>query len=165
MNALVSLREAHAVVAVQCTVRRVTSRLFKILFTEDFEYAELQNGLVMILWGLWMLLFTEPDAAFVEAYRAMLSQAPEALWASLFLLIGVTKLYALLWEVTPLRKAASMLAFVYWFFTFLTIAVASPYTFAVPVTFIFSVSAVWSHVRVSGDKKNNGRSSSRPGPA
>jgi hypothetical protein len=143
------IREDHVKRILMQAIARVTRRLWAVLFTKDFEYSELQNGAVMIMWGGWMLCFASTDQAFAAAIGVMNMLAPEGLWAGMFILIGMLKLYGLLWEVMFARRAASMLAFVYWFFIFLTLVTTSPYLFAVPVTLILSLSAVWGHIRLA----------------
>lgn len=127
----------------------VLSRIRTILFAQDFEYSEFQNGVVMLLWGIWMLIFVNHDPAFSQAITILGDEAQEGLWATVFVAIGAYKLYGVLWEIRFARRAASMLAFVYWFYIFLTLVTTSPYLFAVPITLMFALSAVWGHIRLA----------------
>lgn len=146
---VIESREDHVRHFVEQLLSRVFGRLWAVLFTKDFEYSELQNGVVMTLWGLWMLVFADNDAAFSQAISIMSGVAPEDLWAAMFVAIGVLKLYGLLWDVLKVRRAASMLAFVYWFYIFLALVTTSPGLFAVPISLTFALSAVWGHARLS----------------
>lgn len=142
-------REDHVRHFVEKLLARVFGRLWAVLFTKDFEYSELQNGVVMTLWGLWMLAFSAEDQAFSQAISILNGIAPEDVWSTMFVSIGLLKLYGLLWEVLKVRRAASMLAFVYWFYIFLALVSTSPQLFAVPISLIFALSAVWGHTRLS----------------
>jgi hypothetical protein len=146
---VIESREDHVRHFVEKLFSRVFGRLWAVLFTKDFEYSELQNGVVMTLWGAWMLGFSDHDAAFSKAIGIMNDIAPEDLWAGMFVAIGMLKLYGLLWDVLAVRRAASMLAFVYWFYIFLALVTTSPQLFAVPVSLTFALSAVWGHTRLS----------------
>ncbi len=146
---IIESREDHVRHLVEKLMARVFGRLWAVLFTKDFEYSELQNGVVMTLWGLWMLLFTADDQAFSQAIAVLNSFAPEDVWSCMFIVIGLLKLYGLLWEVLKVRRAASMLAFVYWFYIFLALVSTSPQLFAVPISLTFALSAVWGHTRLS----------------
>ena len=122
-------------------------RLREILLRQDFEFSELQGGLLEVIWGLWLLLPYYHDPPF-EIFRVLLATMRASVWSILFLGVGSCQLAALLARHYLMRRASVFVATMLWIFTALLLGLADWHILSFPLASAFAIGSAWGFLRI-----------------
>ena len=132
----------------------VSARLKKILISESADWAELQTGVMFVVWGIWFLTLHLSHVTGLKssiwAIQVLSEVAPITFWGVGFIVLGAATLYGVLLDVMKLRKFIAFISFIWWLELFL-ICLSSATLDAVltiPTTLVFALSSAWCHVRL-----------------
>lgn len=122
------------------------ARLLDILLNYDFEFAELEGGVLSLIWGVWMLLPISAD--WYSAFDILIQIAPGTVWATAFITIGAAQLYGVATRSYQVRRHATFFSLLLWLCTSLLVALIDWHIPTVPLTMAFSFGAAWGYVRI-----------------
>ena len=121
---------------------------FSVLLFAATEALEVLLGVLITLWGLWLL---NPQFAAFSAsktFDTMNQIAPEELWGFVAVVIGLTQLLGLVREDRKSRMVGSFFAFLFWLFLTLLFIASNPQTTGIVTYSVISLSAGWVYLRL-----------------
>ncbi len=129
--------------------RALLERIQEIVLKKDFEYAELQGGLVSVLWGIWFITLADKiDAQHMASYVTLMRFADHAVWGALFLILGLAQIYGLIRQVYRVRRTTSLFAVVVWLYVTILFGLEDWHALVFPTTAAFAVGAAWGFIRI-----------------
>jgi hypothetical protein len=130
---------------------KLLDHVIDLICRRDFEYAELQGGVIAVLWGVWLLnpwvqVFAD------DAWSRIAVIAPEHAWGGALVVIGLCQLVALLKQSYRWRRVGAISAAAVWLALGVLLALARPYRLGVPSAWMFFVGASWGYLRIGMSK-------------
>jgi hypothetical protein len=128
-----------------------------ILVGSATHIVEFGGGLIMLMWGLWLVLPIHVFTADPLLYRVMAELAPEWIWGLVGVVVGAGTVWVLLTDGRDGRARMALLHFIIWLFVCLFIGQSSGFrSTAVPIYGMLSLGAGWVYVRLERDKRRPG---------
>ena len=125
-----------------------------ILVGSATHIVEFGGGLIMLVWGLWLVLRLHVFAADPLLYHVMASLAPEWAWGAVGTTVGAITLWVLLTDGRTGRSRMALLHFVVWLFVCLFIGQSSGFrSTAVPIYGMLALGAGWVYIRLERDRR------------
>lgn len=115
-------------------------------------YPEWHNAVIAILWGLWVLNPWADAFANAPAFTITIRVAPEWMYGTVALGLGMSKAFALGSHRPFLRKQVALLLALFWFSISILVALSFPASVAVVVYFGYAGSCALAYLRLAGDK-------------
>lgn len=130
-------------------------RLWRVLHGQ-FDFAELQTGLLAVAFGAWLL---HPDWDTFDAspsFRGMAALAPEWIWGAAMLAMGLVQITGLAFDLMPLRKWGALVAVAAWTFLAVLFGISNIEDGVGVVYTIIALSAGWARLRMDDWPESRG---------
>lgn len=119
-----------------------------LFFDKDFEFTEIQNVTIKLLWGMWLLSPWWNTFANSVSFRAMSELANENVWGAGVVLIAVLHLAGLVFNIHFMRKYAIFAGFLFWLFVSIMLVRTNPSGTGTIIYPILTISTMWVYLRV-----------------
>ena len=120
--------------------------LLQILWRSKTETPEFFLSVGLTLWGFWLIL---PNDVFgLPSFYYFSIIARELLWGVVVFSTGLFGLFAVLTQITKLRRIFAFLSTFFWLLITSIFALSASSSTAVPIYFLFTVSSLWIFIRL-----------------
>jgi hypothetical protein len=122
-------------------------------FALQRKYLEFFPALFEVLWGLWILNPFENTFKITTAYRVMASIAPEWVWGTVILLIGIFQLVVIFTPNLRLRLASSVACLFVFIVLALLILAGNVGSVTIPSYLVFALCEWFAYTELLADIK------------
>lgn len=129
-------------------------RMFRKIVAAETKPLEIVVSVQSILWGIWMML---PISTFdsSKVFDVMRFWASENVWGAVICILGLVMLYTTHTGNRIRRKRIAVLSFFMWLMIDTAIWLSASYSTAAITNLIFVVSAGWSVISLTADKRGH----------
>lgn len=112
----------------------------------EYEFAEMQGGILAFCWGIWLLL--DGRETLTTVYHALCAVVPCPVWAAVFLLLGMVQLGGIALRSWRMRRDGALAACVLWLLSALLVGMADWHRPAFPFLLDFAAGSAWGYLRL-----------------
>lgn len=136
--------------------QRIARRFVWLVRDSEIEFAEVQSALALVLWGFWLWNPHWQTFASSKSFDAMAHIAPEWVWGSVMLAIGLLQIAAFVGEHIKIRVAACSGGAFIWTTITVMFAQANIASTGTPAYTLFTLSNLWALLRLARLARGNG---------
>lgn len=128
-------------------MKHMFKRLYDVLLVAHTELVEFNLGTLSIIFGLWIL---NPwfDTFTLPSFIAFIRFAPEWVWGTTSVVLGLYTHFALSTQEFILRRAAMFLNMVLWGAISYNFFASTPMSTGAGIYLVFSLMSLWIFVRL-----------------
>ena len=139
------------------SLRESIRRIWYIITESDMDFSEFQGAVLALMCGVWFSLpFYDNIAETFPVFRVLLSYAPNEIWASAFIVLGISRFIGLLSGLYRVRRGACICAIALWGFSSGLLAWGEWRAISVPFMASFFLSSILEYIRMGSRSGRNG---------
>lgn len=130
-------------------MKNVYAKLKHALVTYEIELVEIMSGIAAVSWGVWLI--NPALDTFITSYTfyTMAAVAPEWLWGTCMIVIGVAQVESVISHKLVRRKVSSLMLSIMWMFISAVFLYANVASTAGVIYSVFAFFTAWSYLRLS----------------
>lgn len=121
----------------------------KIIKETNPQIIELFNGILEVLWGLWLINPYWNTFAQSHSWSTLKNIANEYTWGCIILIIGLSHILALFGDkYYIIRRVALLSSIVFWTNILMMFSLSNVATTAIPAYFMLLMSYIWAYYKI-----------------